>query len=135
MKLGYNITKFALEYAEEIIFNLKERKNEYESLEKDDRKIITIFGEIDFKRRYYLDKEKNERAYLLDEYFKIALKGRLLENVGTRLIEEIEKIRNQANQKIKDSINFKPIEIPIMKFGTTEQRKFFEQLISYKKAV
>ena len=49
--------------------------------------------------------------------------------------KEIEKIRNQANQKIKESINFKPIEIPIMKFGTTEQRKFFEQLISYKKAV
>ena len=49
--------------------------------------------------------------------------------------KEIEKIRNQANQKIKESINFKPIEIPIMKFGTIEQRKFFEQLISYKKAV
>lgn len=35
---------------------------------------------------------------------------------------------------ILESINFKPIEIPIMKFGTTEQRKFFEQLISYKNA-
>lgn len=88
MKLGYDLTKFALEYAEEIIFNLKERKKEFESLEKDNRKIITIFGEIDFKRRYYLDKEKNERVYLLDEYFKIAPKERLLENVETRLIEE-----------------------------------------------
>ena len=49
--------------------------------------------------------------------------------------KEIEKIRNQANQKIKESINFKPIEIPIVKFGNKEQRKFFEQLISYRKAV
>ena len=88
MKLGYDLTKFALEYAEEIIFNLKERKTEFESLEKDDRKIITIFGEIDFKRRYYLDKETEKRVYLLDEYFKIAPKERLLENVETRLIEE-----------------------------------------------
>ena len=88
MKLGYDLTKFVLEYAEEIIFNLKERRNEFESLEKDDRKIITIFGEIDFKRRYYLDKKTNERVYLLDEYFKIARKERLLENVETRLIEE-----------------------------------------------
>ena len=88
MKLGFDLTKFALEYAEDVIFNLKERKVEYESLEKDDRKIITIFGEINFKRRYYLDKEKNERVYLLDEYFKIAPKERLLENVETRLIEE-----------------------------------------------
>ena len=88
MKLGYDLTKFALEYAEEIIFNLKERRNEFESLEKDDRKIITIFGEIDFKRRYYLDKETEQRVYLLDEYFKIAPKERLLENVETKLIEE-----------------------------------------------
>lgn len=88
MKLGYDLTKFALEYAEEVIFNLKERKNEFESLEKDDRKIITIFGEINFKRRYYLDKETEKRIYLLDEYFKIAPKERLLENVETRLIEE-----------------------------------------------
>ena len=88
MQLGYDLTKFSLEYAENIIFKLKERKKQFESLEKDDRKLITIFGEIDFKRRYYLDKESNERVYLLDEYFKIAPKERLLENVETRLVEE-----------------------------------------------
>lgn len=88
MKLGYDLVKFSLEYAEEIIFKIKERKNQFESLEKDDRKIVTIFGEIDFKRRYYLDKETNQRVYLLDEYFKIAPNERLLENVETRLIEE-----------------------------------------------
>ena len=88
MQLGYNLTKFSLEYAEEIIFKLKERKNQFESLEKDDRTITSIFGDIDFKRRYYLDRQTGERIYLLDEYFKIAPKERLLENVETRLIEE-----------------------------------------------
>ena len=88
MQLGYNLTKFALEYAEDVIFNLKERKGQFESLEIDDRKIVSIFGEIDFKRRYYLDKLTNEKVYLLDEYFKIAPKERLLENVETKLIEE-----------------------------------------------
>ncbi len=88
MQLGYDLTKFSLEYAEDIIFKLKERKNQFESLEIDDRKIVTIFGEIDFKRRYYINKSTNERVYLLDEYFKIAPKERLLENVETNLIEE-----------------------------------------------
>ena len=83
-----------------IIFKLKERKNQFESLEKDDRKIITIFGEIDFKRRYYLDKESNERVYLLDEYFKIAPKERLLENVETRLIEEAIETNYEKAGKI-----------------------------------
>ena len=49
--------------------------------------------------------------------------------------KEIEKIRHCAKEKIKESINFKPVEIPVMQFGTTEQRKFFKQLLSYKKAV
>lgn len=88
MQLGYNLTKFSLEYAEDIIFKIKERKKQFESLEKDERKVVSIFGEVDFKRRYYLDKQTKERVYLLDEYFKIAPKERLLENVETRLIEE-----------------------------------------------
>lgn len=100
MQLGYDLTKFSLEYAEDIIFRLKERKNQFESLEKDDRKIITIFGEIDFKRRYYLDKESNERVYLLDEYFKITPKERLLENVETRLIEEAIETNYEKAGKI-----------------------------------
>jgi len=88
MELGYNLTKFSLEYAEDIIFKIKERKKLFESLEKDDRIVTSIFGDIDFKRRYYLDKQTGKRVYLLDEYFKIAPKERLLENVETRLIEE-----------------------------------------------
>ena len=33
-----------VEYAENIIFKLKERKEKFESLEKDDRSIVSIFG-------------------------------------------------------------------------------------------
>lgn len=100
MQLGYDLTKFSLEYAEDIIFKMKERKEQFESLEKDNRKIITVFGEIDFKRRYYLDKENNERVYLLDEYFKIAPNERLLENVETRLIEEAIETNYEKAGKI-----------------------------------
>lgn len=32
MELGYNLTKFSLEYAEGIIFSVKERKKQFESL-------------------------------------------------------------------------------------------------------
>lgn len=88
MQLGYDLTKFSLEYAEDIIFKIRERKKQFESLEKDERKIVTIYGEIDFKRRYYMNKDNSERVYLLDEYFKIAPNERLLENVETKLIEE-----------------------------------------------
>lgn len=100
MKLGCDLTKFSLEYAEDMMFKLKERKEQFESLEKDDRKIITIFGEVDFKRRYYFDKLTQERVYLLDEYFKIAPKERLLENVETKLIEEAIETNYEKAGKI-----------------------------------
>ena len=100
MQLGLDLTKFAISYAEDVIFKLKERKNEFESLEKDDRKIVSIFGEVNFKRRYYLDKGNNERVYLLDEYFKISPKERFLENVETKLIDEAIETNYEKAGKI-----------------------------------
>lgn len=88
MEFGNKTTGYLVEYAENIIFKLKERKEEFESLEIDDRTIITIFGEITFKRRYYLDKETRKRVYLLDEFLRLEPKQRMLVNVKERLIEE-----------------------------------------------
>ena len=55
-------------------------------------------------------------------------------NNSKKVIEfkEIQKIRTQANAKIKESINFKPVNVPIMNFGTQEERIFFKNLLKYK---
>ena len=84
---GSNLTQFMIEYAEEIIFSLDERKEKFESLEKDERNIVSIFGEIQYKRRYYEDKENHNKVYLLDKLIGIEPKQRLLENVREKLIE------------------------------------------------
>ena len=34
--------------------------------------------------------------------------------------------------KIKDSINFKPVSVPIMNFGRDEEKIFFRNLLEYK---
>ena len=88
IEFGNQVTKFLVEYAENIIFKLKERKEKFESLEKDTRTIISIFGEINFERRYYQDKETKERIYLLDQFLKLEKRERMLPNVKERLIEE-----------------------------------------------
>ena len=46
--------------------------------------------------------------------------------------KEIKKIRKQAKAKIKASINFKPMSVPMMEFGTKEERIFFKNLLEYK---
>lgn len=88
IKLGKDITQFIVEFAENIIFNLKERKEKFESLEKDKRTIISIFGEIDFERRYYQDKQSKKRVYLLDQFLGLEKGERMLPNVKERMVEE-----------------------------------------------
>ena len=88
IEFGSQVTQFLVEYAENIIFKLKDRKEKFECLEKDDRTIISIFGEINLKRRYYQDKETKERVYLLDQFLKLEKRERMLPNVKERLIEE-----------------------------------------------
>ena len=100
IRCGNEVTQFLVEYAENIIFKLKERKEKFESLEKDERTIISIFGEVKFKRRYYQDKETKERIYLLDQFLKLEKRERMLPNVKERLIEEArETSYRKAGQK------------------------------------
>lgn len=87
-ELGKNLIQNMIEYAEEVIFKLNGRNQLFESLEKDERTITTIFGSITFTRRYYKDKENNNRIYLLDQYFGLNPNERLLQNVEAKIIDE-----------------------------------------------
>ena len=87
-QLGKNLIQNMIDYAEETIFKLNGRNKKFESLEKDERTIVTIFGSIAFKRRYYKDLETGNRIYLLDQYFKLSPSERLLQNVEAKIIDE-----------------------------------------------
>lgn len=83
---GSDLTQFIIEYAEEIIFGLDERKEQFNSIKKDSRSVVSIFGEIKYKRRYY-ENINGEKIYLIDKLIGIKPKQRLLENVQERLID------------------------------------------------
>ena len=86
MNLGKELILEYLNNLEEIIYESEERKEKYVSYQKDslanNRKLITIFGEIEFSRRYYQEKEnKQEKVYLLDKAIGLEEKERMLVNV------------------------------------------------------
>ena len=85
-QFGSSLTQFIIEYAEETIFNLSERKEQFTSLKKDTRSVVSIFGEIEYKRRYY-ENIAGEKVYLIDKLVGIMPKQRLLDNVRERLID------------------------------------------------
>jgi hypothetical protein len=63
-----NIIKLYFEYIDEVFFNSSYRKSFCESKGFYKRTILTLFGEITYKRRYYYDKKYNDKFFFTD-YF------------------------------------------------------------------
>lgn len=61
-----NIIKEYFEYIDDIFFNSSYRKKFCISKGFYKRTILTLFGEVTYKRRYYYDKNNNERFYFTD---------------------------------------------------------------------
>lgn len=61
-----NVIKSYFEYVDEAFFNTSYRKSFCESNGFYERTILTLFGEIKFKRRYYYDKKYDDRFYFTD---------------------------------------------------------------------
>lgn len=61
-----NVIKSYFEYIDEAFFHSSYRKSFCESNGFYERTILTLFGEIKFKRRYYYDKKYNDRFYFTD---------------------------------------------------------------------
>ena len=61
-----NVIKCYFEYIDDIFFHSSYRKNFCVSNGFYERTILTLFGEITFKRRYYFDKKYNDRFYFTD---------------------------------------------------------------------
>lgn len=137
-EFGSNLTQYIIEYVEKQIFELEERKEQFESLEKDERNIISIFGDIHFKRRYYKNKLTNKKVYLLDEFIGIEPKQRLLTNVKEKLIDEAidssyEKAGEKAayntkisKQEVKNEIE--KLNLDINFYKSNKERKKVETL-------
>lgn len=92
MELGRNLVLEYINELETLIYNSKERKENFISYQKDSlanqRKVITIFGEIEYSRRYYQDKNDNaNKVYLLDKAIGLSDNERMLVNVEENMLE------------------------------------------------
>lgn len=66
-----NVIKSYFEHIDEIFFNTRYRKKFCISKGFYSRTILTMFGEVTFKRRYYLDKKDNEKFFFTDYFLSI----------------------------------------------------------------
>lgn len=92
MELGKDLVKNYIEELETLIYESSERKSKYTSYQKDSlanqRKLITIFGEIEYSRRYYsLKSDNSNKVYLLDKAIGIDERERMLVNVEEKILD------------------------------------------------
>ena len=82
-----NITVSILEQLDERLMNERDKKR-YRMKDKNTTTIKTIYGNVEYARRYYFDNEKSEYIYLLDEEMKMSRVGLFSENMSNLIIKE-----------------------------------------------
>ena len=86
-ELARNITVSILEQLDERLRNERDKKR-YRMKDKNTTTIKTIYGNVEYARRYYFDNEKKEYVYLLDEEMKMNRVGLFSENMANLIIKE-----------------------------------------------
>jgi len=65
-EMGRQITIYMLEQLDEYLMKYRNKKR-YQSKQVRKTTIKTVYGEVEYNRRMYFDKEKSEYIYLLDD--------------------------------------------------------------------
>ena len=66
-----NVIKLYLEYIDDVFFHTKYRKSFCKSKGFYKRTILTLFGEVTYKRRYYFDKNNNQYFFFTDFFLNL----------------------------------------------------------------
>lgn len=75
-----------LQSLDDTIFQDAQRKAEWEIVRKDQRVLVTGFGELRFERRYCRHKQNGETAYLLDRHLGISANAKVNGDVRQKAI-------------------------------------------------
>ena len=76
-----------LEAVDVALFESQRRKVEYETKDLRKRTMITDYGNIEYSRRYYRNKQTKEYVYLADEKMGIEKNERIMKDVESKIIE------------------------------------------------
>jgi len=112
-KVGSRICKTFLEELNKTVKEDPQRKEKWQVERKADKNtLVTVFGEVEYKRTYYVSKDEKEYKYLSDEMVGIKPHQRVETLVESRMIEEAIDVSYQksaepydiSKQKVMESI-------------------------------
>ena len=104
--LGRDLLQLVLETLEEKIHESEERKRDWKVVRRRDQKaILTIFGQLIYERSYYQHKESKQYAYLVDEQIGITPHARVGPNLKAALLEASSKMSYEEATVQESSYN------------------------------
>lgn len=98
-----NVIKSYFEYIDDVFFHSSYRKSFCESKGFYQRTILTLFGEVTFKRRYYFDKKFGDRFFFTDFFLNLPKRKYFDPFVCSEICEEASKSSYSKAGKIVSS--------------------------------
>ncbi len=121
--IGCRVIKTLLEELNKAVKDDPERKKKWQVERKADKNtLVTIFGEVEYKRTYYVSKNENEYKYLSDELLGIKphqkvetlVESRMVESAINNSYQESAKPYDISKQKVMESIvSLEDIEVKV----------------------
>lgn len=124
-----------LETVDMSLFKSQRRKKEYETKDLRKRTLITDYGNIEYFRRYYRNKQTNEYVYLADEKMGIEKNERIMKDVESKIIELAHDIsylktgkRVVGNEEISATTVMHKVRKEELKIEIKEEKKQVKRL-------
>ena len=124
-----------LETIDTIIFEDSRRKTEYETKDLRKRTLMTDYGNIEYTRRYYRNKQTKEYIYLADEKMGIEKNERMAKDVESKIIEiahDVSYLKTGkqvvGNEIISPTTVMKKVRKEELKIETQEEKKQVKRL-------
>ena len=104
-ELGRELCKYLIEELDEMIKDSPDRKERWEIVRKKQRTLVTEFGEINFKRRYYRSKSKDQYEHLADKKLGIGKYQRIDRGLEAEMVNlATDKSYAKVGKEIVDNL-------------------------------
>ena len=124
-----------LETIDITLFESQTRKREYETKDLRKRTLLTDYGNIEYYRRYYRNRQTKEYVYLTDEKMGIEKNERIMKDVQSNIIELAHDISYMKTGKkvvgseiISPTTVMKKVRQEELKVETKEEKKEIKRL-------
>lgn len=132
ISLGLSIIKETFESYDELLRQSGKRKQKWSIVKRDTKNLITSLGNVQYNKTLFINKETQERSYLLDKILGIASHERMTEEAEALLLEEaVEtsyakagKLCSIGEEVSKQSVHtkIKELKFPEEKIETEKKR-------------